>query len=144
MGIFGNFIQVQDRMNLGNPWLFPYGVTVGVLTVVFIIILAVLSNRNALTPGICIIFSFVLFVLFLTGLIETGVQLFGSGGVSANCQKYVNNANTQGPNVQTLAWLEQNGICSSWYAVFSFWIVGTIVFLAMMVMSFQVMSGNFD
>lgn len=57
--------------------------------------------------------AFILFVLYLTGLIETAVQLFGAGNVSNNCQRYVNNNPISGVSASTLAWLEQNSICES-------------------------------
>ena len=93
--------------------LFPFGVTVGCLTVLFIVILGVLSSSDSLTPGICMVFSFILFVLYLTGLIETGIQLFGNGNVSSNCQNYVFNNKVTGVSVNTLAWLQQQNICQS-------------------------------
>lgn len=55
--------------------------------------------------------AFILLVLYLTGLIETGIQLFGAGNVSTNCQRYVNNNPISGVSASTLAWLEQNSIC---------------------------------
>jgi hypothetical protein len=88
-------------------------VTIGCLTILFLVFLLVLSNNDALTPGICMLFCGVLFTLYLTGLIETGVQLFGNGHVALNCQTYVNNVNIVGPGVNTLAWLEENNICPS-------------------------------
>jgi hypothetical protein len=88
-------------------------VTIGCLTILFLVFLLVLSNNDALTPGICMLFCAVLFTLYLTGLIETGVQLFGNGHVALNCQTYVNNVNIVGPGVNTLAWLEENNICPS-------------------------------
>ena len=76
-----------------------------------------LSNNDALTPGICMLFCVVLFTLYLTGLIETGVQLFGNGNVAQNCQTYVNNVDIGGVGVNTLAWLEENNICQSLLAL---------------------------
>jgi hypothetical protein len=67
--------------------------------------------QNKLLPGVMMLASFVLFVLFLTGIIETAVQLFGAGQVSASCQTYVNNNDVRGLSVDTLAWLQQNNIC---------------------------------
>lgn len=55
--------------------------------------------------------AFILLVLFLTGLIETAIQLFGAGNVSANCTRYVNNNKISGVSATTLAWLEQSSIC---------------------------------
>jgi hypothetical protein len=73
--------------------------------------LGVLSSNNTLTPGICMVLSFILFVLYLTGLIDTGIQLFGDGNVSANCQNYVFSNPVTGANLNTLAWLQQQSIC---------------------------------
>jgi hypothetical protein len=84
---------------------------VGCLTVLFIVILGFLSSNDSLTPGICMVFSFILFTLYLTGVIECGIQLFGSGNVSNNCQTYVFNNKVTGLSVNTLAWLQQNNIC---------------------------------
>jgi len=144
IGIFATFIQIQQTMGLGVPWLFPYGVSVGAITVVFIIILAVMSSNNSLTPGACMVLCFILFVLYLTGTVETGIQLFGAGQVSANCQNHIVNAKVTGLSLETLAWLQQNAICSDWYAVFSFWLVGTILFCCMFFFSLQVGAGAYD
>jgi len=131
-------------MTLGIPWLFPFGVTVGCLTVLFVAVMLMLSANNALTPGILIVFCFVLFVLYITGLVDTGIQLFGPGSVASNCKKYVTDNNIKGVNVNTLAWLEQNNICASWYVAFTFWLVGSVVFLLMVVLALQVGSGQLD
>jgi len=75
IGVFGQFIQIQNRMNLGVPWLFPYGVTVGALTVLFVLIMLIQLGQGALQPGLMIVLSFVLLVLFVTGTVGTGIQL---------------------------------------------------------------------
>lgn len=61
------------------------------------------------------VFCFMLFVLYLTGIVETGIQLFGAGKVSSNCQQYVTNAKVTGNNLQALAWLQQNSICKCYF-----------------------------
>jgi hypothetical protein len=106
--------------------------------------------------------SFILLVLYLTGLIETAIELFGVGNVSDNCQRYVTNNQVSGVSATTLAWLEQNSICtlvlsdddmdkktnchtgSSWYAAFSFWIIGTVFFIWMLIMASQVGRGLYE
>jgi hypothetical protein len=55
--------------------------------------------------------SFILFVLWLVGLIVYSIELWGPNGVSSNCNLYVDAAKTSGPNANTLAWLEQSSIC---------------------------------
>jgi len=144
IGIFASFIQDQNQLQLGVPWLFPFGICIGCITILLVIILVVLSLNEALTPGVLMLFCFVLWVLYMTGLVETGVQLFGAGNVSDNCRNFVDNEQIRGPSVNTLAWLMQNSICSSWYAVFSFWLIGAIVYLMMFFMAIQVSSGALD
>jgi hypothetical protein len=132
LGVFANFITIQNRLELGTPWyvlrhkrlslahspvtntrhrLFPYGVTVGSLVVFLVIVEIIMIAQNRLLPGVMMLSSFVLFVLFLTGIIETAIQLFGAGEVSSSCQTYVNNNDVRGLSVDTLAWLQQNNIC---------------------------------
>jgi hypothetical protein len=83
--------------------------------------------------------GFILFVLWLTGMITVSLELWGpSGFVNNNCQLAVFDQNPTGQYLSTLAWLEQKSICQSWYAVFSFSLVGTVFFLWIMVMAYQV------
>ena len=59
-----------------------------------------------------VVLSFVLFALYLTGIIGTAIQLFGSdGNVNSNCQNYIIGQPISGRSVNTLAWLEQETIC---------------------------------
>jgi len=67
--------------------------------------------QKRLLPGVMMLGAFILLVLYLAGLIETAIQLFGVGDVSSNCQKYVNDNQISGVSATTLAWLEQNNIC---------------------------------
>ena len=56
--------------------------------------------------------SFVLFVLWLTGLIESAIMQFGGDrAVNNECQSYVVGQPSSGATVQTLAYLEQLNIC---------------------------------
>ncbi|THV63486.1 hypothetical protein D6D28_10641 [Aureobasidium pullulans] len=137
-GVFGDFMSIQNRMGLGTPWLFPYAVTVGSLTIFWIIIMIILMAQKKLQPAWVMLASFILIALFLAGLIETAIQLFGSGNVSTYCNRYVNNNNIRGVSIDTLAWLEQNSICSQWDAAFAFWIIGLVFLVWMMIMASQV------
>ncbi len=85
----------------------------GSLTVVVVLIQVILAAQRPLLPGVMILASFILLVLYITGLVETAVQLFGPGNVSNNCSKYVMNNSIAGVSVNTLAWLEQVNICKS-------------------------------
>jgi hypothetical protein len=87
-------------------------VVTSALGVAFILLVLILAERHFLLPGIIIIGSFILCVLWLTGLIETALQLYGVvGDVNANCQIYVENNKSWGNNINTLAWLAQSTIC---------------------------------
>lgn len=87
-------------------------VVTSALGVFFIFLVLILAARRFLLPGIIIIGSFILFVLWLTGLIETSLQLYGVvGNVNDNCQIYVVENVARGNNMNTLAWLTQSTIC---------------------------------
>jgi hypothetical protein len=77
-GVFASFMSIQSRMGLGTPWLFPYAVTVGSLTLFFVILMIVLLAQRKLQPAWVLLGSFILIALFLAGLIETAIQLFGN------------------------------------------------------------------
>ncbi|KAF2144469.1 uncharacterized protein K452DRAFT_223107 [Aplosporella prunicola CBS 121167] len=145
LGIFAEFMQIHSAFKVGSPWLFPYGVTVGALTIVFIIIEIILIAQRRLLPGVMMLGAFILLVLYLAGIIETGIQLFGSSSnVNGNCQRWVTNNKVTGPSVETLAWLQQNNICSCWNAAFAFWIIGACLFIWMIIMGSQVNQNQFD
>ena len=91
----------------------PYGVTVGAIAIIFIIIEIVYIAQRKLVPGVMMLFSFILLVLFIAGIIGTAIQLFGGQSVNSQCNTYVFNDNSAGPNVNTLAFLQQRNICES-------------------------------
>lgn len=87
-------------------------VVTGGLGVFFVLLVIFLISRGFLLPGIVIIGSFILFVLWLTGLIETSLLLYGvTGNVNDNCQIYVVDNVSRGNTIDTLAWLTQSTIC---------------------------------
>lgn len=56
--------------------------------------------------------SFILFVLWIVGLIVVSIQLWGpEGSVQSNCNLYVSGDESKGVSLETLAWLEQRSIC---------------------------------
>lgn len=139
LGIFSWLMTVQSQMNLETPWLFPYMVVTGALGVFFILLMLLLAAQGFLLPGIIILGSFILFVLWLTGLIETALQLYGvSANVSGNCQAYILGRPSTGNNIDTLAWITQYTICNCWTAAFAFEVINTVFFFWMMIMSWQV------
>jgi hypothetical protein len=87
--------------------------------------------------------GFILFILWLVGLIVVSVQLWGpSGSVSSNCNLAVFSQSPKGQTLETLAWMEQKNICQSWQAVFSFALVGAIFLLWIMIMAYQVFADD--
>jgi len=145
LGIFAYFMSVQSQLGLGTPWLFPYEVTVSAMAVGFIILLLFLISQRQLLPGVVFLGTFILFVLWLTGLIETAVQLFGpAGSVNGNCHNFVTNQPFHGVSVGTLAWLEQTNICNCWEASFAMEVVGTLFLFWMMIMAYNVNKDDYD
>ncbi|KKY31142.1 putative arginase-like protein [Diaporthe ampelina] len=122
---------------------FPYYITVAALVIAFIVILLWLIFQRRLLPSIVMIGGFMLFVLWLVGLIVTSVQLWGpSGSVSANCNAAVFDRNPTGQTLEALAWLQQRSICQGWQAVFALGLVGAIFLLWIMIMAYQVFADN--
>ena len=124
---------------------FPYYITVAALAVTFVLVLLFLIFQRRLLPSIVMIGGFILFVLWMVGLIVISVQLWGpTGSVSSNCNLFVFGAQPQpmGQNLQTLAWLQQRSICQSWQAVFAFGLVGAIFLLWIMVIAYKVFAGD--
>lgn len=84
-------------------------VSVTALAIIFLIAIVALVGQRQLLPGIVMLGSFILFVLWLTGLIETSIQLYGpSGSVNTFCSM---NRPVGGTALETMAWLANNGIC---------------------------------
>ena len=53
----------------------PFGIAVGSLTIVFILIMLALIFQRRLLPGVVMLGSFILLVLYITGAVETAIQL---------------------------------------------------------------------
>ncbi|KAJ5020723.1 hypothetical protein J3E73DRAFT_359096 [Bipolaris maydis] len=143
LGVNAQFMEIQNRMGLGTPWIMPYGVTVGTLAIIFIIIEIIYIAQRKLLPGVMMLFSFILLVLFLAGVIGTAIQLFAGPNINNQCNTYVFNTDPRGPTMETLAFLQQRNICQCWQAQFAFWIIGTVFLVWMMVMASQVNSNTY-
>jgi hypothetical protein len=89
----------------------PYGVTVGALALLFIIIEIVFIAQRRLLPGTMMLLSFILLVLFIAGIIGTAIQLFAGPNINNQCNTYVFNNAADGPSRDTLAYLQQKNIC---------------------------------
>ncbi|KFY23505.1 hypothetical protein V493_05820 [Pseudogymnoascus sp. VKM F-4281 (FW-2241)] len=111
LGIFASFSSVQSQLGIGTPWYFTYNITTGALGIAFILLLLYLINTRALLPGIVILGSFILFILWLVGLIVISIELWGpQGDINGNCSLYVGGQESRGQSVETLAWLMQDSI----------------------------------
>lgn len=87
-------------------------VATSTLSVCFVFFILFLASRQALIPDIIILGSFILFVLWFTGLIGTSIQLYGSAAnINSNCKNYVENMEYKGASINTLAWMTQMTIC---------------------------------
>ncbi|EEP82578.1 predicted protein [Uncinocarpus reesii 1704] len=143
LGIFSWFMVVQAQMEQASPWVFPFMIAASILALLFIVLIFVLSFQARLIPELIILGSFVLFVLWLAGLIGTSIQLYGSiANVNSNCQNYVEAIEFRGASINTLAWLTQVNICNCWKAAFSLQLVNTVFFVWMLFMALQVRRGE--
>lgn len=139
LGIFATFLMIQQQLELGIPWILPYGITVGALTIIFLLIMDASLLQKALLPGIVMLGAFILIVLYMAGMVETALQLFGSpSNINSNCNTYVFDQSSSGVSLTTFAFLEQRAICQSWDAAFAFWIVGLVFLVWIIVLASQV------
>ncbi|PSK38477.1 hypothetical protein C1H76_2729 [Elsinoe australis] len=145
IGVFAAFLIAQQQLELGIPWIFPYGITVGALTILFLFVIEAMISQRTLLPGLVMLGAFILLVLYLAGLIETALQLFGSASnINSNCQTFVTDQPSSGVSLATFAFLQQRSICQSWQAVFAFWIVGVVFLVWLMVLASQVNRRYYD
>lgn len=143
LGIYSSFVTVQQQLLVGIPWYFPYWITVASLTIIFIFMKLWLISQRQLLPGIVIMGTFILFILWVVGLIVISIELWGpTGSVNSNCQLYVSAVESTGQSINTLAYLEQHSICQSWTAAWAFELVGCVFLLWMMIMAYQVYSDH--
>lgn len=133
IGVFSTFIQTQNQLLLPVPWYvdsqppssriklltrtlhryFPYLITVASLGIFFIGIIFWLIAQRRLLPAIVMIGAFMLFVLWLVGLVIVAIQLFGpSNSIDSVCSVEVFGRNPTGQNEATMAWLQQKNICT--------------------------------
>jgi hypothetical protein len=140
----------------------PFQITVASITVVFLTIMMWLIMMRQLLPGIVIVGSFMCFVLWVTGLVEIGLELWGPGvNINSICNTYVNQQFPQNvQSVQMLAWITQKNICmwivgamamnmltmstgNCWDASFAWQLVCSLFLLWMMLMAYQVQNDEF-
>jgi len=138
LGIFSYFVTVQQQLQIGIPWYFTYWICSAGLGIFFILLMIYLTSQDRLVPGIVMLGTFILFVLWLVGMIFVSIQLWGTGNVSSLCGADVSGQEFKGQSVGTLAWLEQDSICQSWKASWAFEFIGVFFFLWMLIMGNQV------
>lgn len=126
---FADLASQQSRLSLGTPWIIPYSITVGALTEAFVWAMLFLSFQRRLVPNLVMLWTFILFVLYLTGFIETAIQLFGP--VIKACRSQVDQNDQSGASVDTLVWLQQSTTCTDWYVGFAFWTAGMVMLVWM-------------
>lgn len=109
---------------------FPYWIAVGSLSILFLALILWLISQRSLLPGIVILGGFILFILWLVGLIVTSIEFWGpTGNVNTNCNIYVTGQTATGPSINTLAWLEQHSICKSWFCL-RLWFLGLVILVS--------------
>ncbi|KAL5601478.1 uncharacterized protein BROUX77_005727 [Berkeleyomyces rouxiae] len=138
LGVLANFVVIQKRLERGIPWYFPFFITVAALTLIFIFVLIWLTWKRRLLPAIVMIGAFVLFILWIIGLVRISMALWGPGKVNSQCSIHVFSQSPKGESIDTLAWMMQRSICQSWHALFSFLLIGTASLVWIMVMAYQV------
>lgn len=143
IGVFATFVQIQDQLELPIPWYFPYLITVACLGVVFIGIIYWLIVQRRLLPAIVMIGAFMLFILWLVGLVMIAIQLFGPDeSIQSVCDIQVFNRNPKGQTEETMAWLQQRNICQSWQLAFAMSLTGVVFLIWVMIMSYQVFADS--
>ncbi|KAF4508437.1 hypothetical protein G6O67_004814 [Ophiocordyceps sinensis] len=139
VGVFAVFVQMQGQLGLPVPWYFPYYITVGCLAILYIGGLFWLIATRRLLPAIVMIGAFMLFVMWLVGLVVVSIQLWGpNGSVQGNCNAYVFSQSPTGKTLDTLAWMQQRNICQSWQLVFAMGLTGAVFLVWVMIMAYQV------
>ncbi len=106
-------LRTLPKIDLANTILriMPYGVVVGSLCLVFILIELVFIAQRQLLPQHMLLLSFILLVLFIAGIAGTAQQLFGGPNINSLCNQFTAGLTDAGPNVDTLAFLQQKSIC---------------------------------
>lgn len=143
LSIFSSFIFTQRQLRIGIPWYFTYWITVAAISIVFLLIMLWLIAQRQLLPGIVMMGSFILFILWMVGLIIISLQLWGPhGSINSNCQLYIEHKSVFGTSLDTLAWLQQHSVCQAWQAAWAFQLIGCAFLVWIMTMAYQVYKGQ--
>ncbi|OAA45418.1 hypothetical protein NOR_03207 [Metarhizium rileyi] len=148
VGVFSTFVQIQTQLELPIPWYertkpFASRASSCAIAILFMGFLFWLIATRRLLPAIVMIGAFMLFVLWLVGLVIVSVQLWGpSGSIQSTCSLQVFSRNPQGLSQETLAWMQQRNICQSWHFVFAMALTGIIFLVWVMIMAYQVFANS--
>ncbi|KAG5938450.1 hypothetical protein E4U53_008004 [Claviceps sorghi] len=139
LGVFANFVQIQRQLGLPVPWYFVYHIVVASMALLFISGIVWLIKKKRLLPALVMIGAFLIFVMWLVGLVVVSVQLWGpDGSIQSVCSLQVLNRDPQGQSQETMAWLQQRNICQSWHLVFAMSLTGMVFLVWVMIMAYQV------
>lgn len=113
-----------------------------VLTILFVIAVCFLYYIHLLLPILVMIWSFILFVLWITGLVKQSIELWGpQGSINDYCVRFVYDSSRwarPGQNRDTWARMQQEGVCNIWKTTFALELIATFLFLYMIFMCWQV------
>jgi len=142
LGTYSYFSYVQMRLTVGVPWYYPFFIDITSITLAFVVSLVVLYCIHMLLPIVVIIATFLLFVLWLTGLVKSSIELWGPlGSVNDNCVRFVYEAGFwRGATLDTLARIQQEGMCNLWKTAFAMEMIATLLLVWLFVMAWQVMA----
>lgn len=104
-----------------------YLLTVSTITIVFVCAVVALYYVHLLLPIVVMIGSFIMFVLWITGLVKASIELWGPlGSINDNCVRYVYNDDFWGDgSLYTLARIQQQGVCNLWQTTFALEMIAT-------------------
>lgn len=99
------------------------------ITIIFVCAVVALYYVHLLLPIVVMIGSFIMFVLWITGLVKESIELWGPlGSINDNCVRYVyNDDRWGGGNLYTLARIQQEGVCNLWQTTFALEMIATSV-----------------
>ena len=121
---------------------FYFLIVTSILTIFYVITIFILYAAHLLLPILVMIASFILFVLWITGLIKQSIELWGpQGSINDYCVRFVYNDSiwaTEGRNRDTFARIQQETVCNIWKTTFSLELIATFLFMYMIFMSWQV------
>jgi len=120
----------MGKMNNADPCLhryFYFLIVTGILTMLYSFGLVLAYYGHSLLPLPVMVTAFILFVLWLTGLVKMSIELWGPmGSINDNCTRYVyTDRPWGGRNIDTLARIQQIGVCNMWKTAFALEMIAT-------------------